>query len=106
MIMTESEMGEQIELMQEETNYQYTDVSADGIKADTITPNWAWIAEHDAKIRADAINAIKNDLHKRLTEEMNNPYQDQSLCQGLFYGIQRCDWYLDDGKDEVEDEVQ
>ena len=50
--------------------------------------------------RADVINAIKNDLHNRLIEEMNNPYQDQSLCQGLLYGIQRCDWYLDDSKEK------
>ena len=50
--------------------------------------------------RADAINAIKNDLHKRLTEEMNKPYQDQGLCQGLYFGIQRCDWYLDDSKEQ------
>lgn len=52
------------------------------------------------KGRADGINAIKNDLHKRLTEEMNKPYQDQSLCQGLYFGIQRCDWYLNDGKEQ------
>lgn len=58
------------------------------------------VTEHDAKVRADAINAIKNDLHKRITDEMNNPYQDQGLCQGLLYGIQRCDWYLDDSKEQ------
>lgn len=52
------------------------------------------------KGRTDAINAIKNDFHKRLTEEMNKPYQDQGLCQGLYFGIQRCDWYLDDGKEQ------
>ena len=54
----------------------------------------------EKRARADAINAIKNDLHKRLTEEMNNPYQDQGLCQGLYFGIQRCDWYLDDTKEK------
>lgn len=53
---------------------------------------------HD-KGRADAINAIKNDLHKRLTDEMNNPYQNQGLCEGLYFGIQRCDWYLDATKE-------
>lgn len=53
-----------------------------------------------SEIRAEAINAIKNDLHKQLTEEMNKPYQDQNLCQGLYFGIQRCDWYLDDSKEQ------
>jgi len=53
-----------------------------------------------AKGRADMINAIKNDLHDRLTEEMNNPFQDQSLCQGLYYSIQKCDWYLNDDKEQ------
>ena len=52
------------------------------------------------KGRADAINARKNDLHDRLKEELNKPYQDQSLCQGLYYAIQRCDWYLTDDKEQ------
>ena len=52
--------------------------------------------------RADAINAIKNDLHKRGVEEMNKPHQDQGICQGLYFGIQRCDWYLDDRKEQNE----
>lgn len=54
------------------------------------------------KGRADDINAIKNDMHKRLTEEMNNPYQNQSLCEGLLYIINRCDWYLNARKEQKE----
>lgn len=53
--------------------------------------------------RADAINAIKNDLYDRLSEEMNNPHQDQGLCQGLHYVIQRCDWFLSDDKERKND---
>ena len=65
-----------------------------------IKTNYAYeMREQYEKGRADAINAIKNDLHNRLTEEMNKPYQDQGLCQGLYFGIQRCDWYLDDAKE-------
>lgn len=52
------------------------------------------------KGRADILNAIKNDLHERLAEEMNSPYQNQSLCQGLYYAIQRCDWFLNDDKEQ------
>lgn len=69
-------------------------------KYQEITSEFMLLTEKQVEeIRADAINAIKNDLHKRLTEEMNNPYQDQGLCQGLYFGIQRCDWYLDDSKE-------
>lgn len=57
------------------------------------------LKKHNERVRADVINAIKNDLHKLLTKEMNNPYQDQGLCQGLHCGIQLCDWYLDDSKE-------
>ena len=49
--------------------------------------------------RADAINAIKNDLHGKLVEEQNKPYPDGSLCLGYYNSIKICDWYLNDNKE-------
>lgn len=50
------------------------------------------------QIRTDTINAIKNDLFKKLTDEQNKPYQDHSLCLGYYNAIKVCDWYLIDDK--------
>lgn len=52
--------------------------------------------------RKDAINAIKNDFSNQLTEEMCKPYREDNLCKGLFLCIKRCDWYLDDSKEQKE----
>lgn len=52
--------------------------------------------------RADILNAIKNDLHKLWIDETNKPYTNQGVIEGLYMGIQRCNWYLSDEKEQRE----
>ena len=52
------------------------------------------------------VSSFERDIDfvtERLREEMNSPYQDQSLCQGLYYAIQRCDWFLSEDKEQNND---